>query len=115
MTLTVSSAAGVLANDLDINLGQPGIELSAVLVNGPTNGQLTLNADGSFSYTPAVGFTGTDTFRYSVYDGYADSVNIADVSIQVGGSGSMTCGILASDTANDLAYTNAYPLAGPAD
>ncbi|MGO9527920.1 MAG: cellulase family glycosylhydrolase [Verrucomicrobiia bacterium] len=111
VTLTVSSSAGVLANDLDINLGQPGIQLSAVLVSGPTNGQLTLNADGSFSYTPAVGFTGTDTFRYSVYDGYANSVNIADVSIQVSGSGSITCGILASDTANDPAYTNAYPLA----
>jgi len=77
----------MLANDLDVNLGLSGIQLSAVLVSGPTNGQLTLNADGSFSYTSAVGFIGADTFRYSVYDGYVDSVNIADVSIQVSGSG----------------------------
>ena len=83
-TLSVSSASGVLANDRDINLGQSGIQLAAVWVDGPANGQLTFNADGSFTYTPDPLFVGTDTFRYSVFDGYAHSVNIAAVSIQVG-------------------------------
>jgi len=83
VTLVVSSNAGVLANDLDINLGQPGIQLTTVLVDGPANGQLTLNADGSFSYTPTAGFSGTDTFRYQVNDGYATSVNIGTVVISV--------------------------------
>ena len=82
-TLVVNSASGLLANDIDINKGQPGIQLTAVLVNGPTNGQLGLSVNGAFSYTPAAGFSGTDTFRYLVNDGYASSVNIATVTIQV--------------------------------
>jgi endoglucanase len=82
VTLVVSSP-GVLANDLDINNGQSGIQMTAVLVAGPSNGTLTLNSNGSFQYTSTAGFSGTDTFRYSVYDGYADSVNIATVTIQV--------------------------------
>ncbi len=83
VTLVVNSSSGVLTNDLDINQGQPGIQLQAALVNGPTNGLLTLNSNGSFSYAPNAGFIGTDTFRYRDYDGYAYSVNIATVVIQV--------------------------------
>ena len=40
-TLTVSSNSGVLANDQDINLGQSGINLTAVLVSNPANGLST--------------------------------------------------------------------------
>ncbi|MFA9566423.1 MAG: gamma-glutamyl-gamma-aminobutyrate hydrolase family protein, partial [Acidimicrobiales bacterium] len=40
------AAGGVLANDSDLE-GNP---LTAVLVSGPSNGTLSLNADGSFSY-----------------------------------------------------------------
>lgn len=82
-TLTVSSNLGVLANDQDINLGLSGISLSAVLVANPTNGQLTLNTNGSFTYAPNAGFNGTDTFRYRDFDGYVNSANIATVSIMV--------------------------------
>ncbi len=81
-TLTVSSNSGVLANDQDINLGLPGISLSAVLVSNPANGELTLDTNGAFTYVPNAGFSGTDTFRYQVFDGYVDSANIATVSIQ---------------------------------
>ena len=73
----------MLANDIDINLGQSGIQLAALLVDGPVNGTLSLNTNGSFSYTPNTGFSGTDTFRYQVNDGYATSVNIATVVITV--------------------------------
>jgi hypothetical protein len=46
--LTVA-APGVLANDADAD-GDP---LSALLVSGPAHGTLALNADGSFTYSPA--------------------------------------------------------------
>ena len=36
------------------------------LVSGPLSGTLVFNADGSFSYTPAPGFTGSDSFVYQV-------------------------------------------------
>ena len=67
--LNVSAANGVLANDTNAD-GNP---LSAQLVNGPSNGQLILNNDGSFSYTPNPGFGGTDSFMYSAVNGPAVS------------------------------------------
>jgi VCBS repeat-containing protein len=75
--LTVD-APGVLANDSDPN-NDP---LTAVKVSDPANGTLTLNANGSFAYTPNAGFSGTDTFTYRANDGAADS-NTATVTITV--------------------------------
>ncbi|HEV2148000.1 MAG TPA: Ig-like domain-containing protein [Longimicrobiaceae bacterium] len=72
------AAPGVLANDTD----PEGNTLSAVLVSGPANGTLTLNANGSFTYTPSAGFSGTDQFTYRANDGTADS-NAATVTITV--------------------------------
>jgi hypothetical protein len=34
----------------------------------PAHGSLALNADGTFTYTPQAGFTGTDTFTYTASD-----------------------------------------------
>jgi hypothetical protein len=48
----------------------------------PTNGTLTLNVDGSFSYTPNANFAGSDTFSYHANDGTADS-NVATVIINI--------------------------------
>jgi hypothetical protein len=64
-TTSVDAANGVLANDTD---GE-GDSLTAVLVSGPNYGNLTLNADGSFAYTPGAGFAGSDSFTYEAYDG----------------------------------------------
>jgi len=64
-TTTVSAANGVLANDSDLD----GDSLSAVLVSGPSDGSLTLNSDGSFSYTPIFHYTGNDSFTYESFDG----------------------------------------------
>ena len=43
---------------------------------------MTLNADGSFTYTPNANFNGTDSFTYTASDGTADS-NVATVTITV--------------------------------
>jgi hypothetical protein len=43
--------------------------LSVQVVDLPQHGHLASNADGSFSYTPALDFNGTDTFSYRVSDG----------------------------------------------
>ncbi|MBK7319521.1 LamG-like jellyroll fold domain-containing protein [Candidatus Villigracilis affinis] len=70
-------AAGVLGNDLDLD-GDP---LTVSLVTDVTQGSLTLNSDGSFTYTPDSGFSGEDTFTYQVDDGNA--VDQAIVTIKV--------------------------------
>jgi len=72
------SAPGVLGNDTDAD-GNP---LTAVLVSGPSNGTLTLNANGSFTYAPNANFCGSDSFTYKANDGSADS-NAATVTITV--------------------------------
>ena len=66
--LEVNAVLGVLANDSDVD----GDTLCAILVSGGI-GTLTLNADGSFSYTPEPNFTGTDVFVYKVSDGTLES------------------------------------------
>lgn len=78
-TLTVLPAAGVLANDTDID----GPSQTAVLDSGPAHAAaFGFNADGSFSYTPQPGFTGLDSFVYHADDGTDDS-NSATVTINV--------------------------------
>ena len=54
---------------------------SLVATAGAT-ARVTLNADGSFTYTPAANFNGTDSFTYTASDGTADS-NVATVTITV--------------------------------
>jgi VCBS repeat-containing protein len=61
--------AGVLGNDGDVD----GDRLTVTLASGPSHGALVLNADGSFTYTPAAGFSGIDQFTYQVSDGVSVS------------------------------------------
>ncbi|MDJ0962137.1 MAG: DUF2341 domain-containing protein, partial [Acidimicrobiia bacterium] len=71
--------AGVLANDTD----PESDPMSAVLADGPAHAaSFTLNADGSFDYTPAAGMSGTDSFTYVANDGGGDSA-AATVTITV--------------------------------
>lgn len=52
----------VLANDL-------GAGLSVTAVTQPQHGlAATINADGTVSYSPAVGFVGIDSFSYTITD-----------------------------------------------
>ena len=74
-------AAGVLANDTDPD-GQPVSVGLPRPTSGPSHGTVTLNADGSFEYTPSAGFTGTDSFEYAASDGSLNS-SPATVSIVV--------------------------------
>jgi len=84
-TLTVTAATGVLANDTDVDSGDtktvtgvsfggtPGTVGSAL---AGTYGTLTLNSDGSYSYSAnrpaanalAAGATATETFTYTMQD-----------------------------------------------
>jgi large repetitive protein len=81
-TLTITDIApnNLLANDSDID----GDSLSVVTtpVSGPSNGALTLNADGSFVYTPNANFNGSDSFTYQINDGNSATSNaVASITI----------------------------------
>ena len=123
------AAPGVLGNDTDVD----SATLTAVVVSGPANGTLTLNADGSFTYTPAANFNGTDSFTYKVTDGSLDStpatvaitinaVNDAPVAVpdsyMTNEDTALTIaapGVLANDTDIDSATLTAALVSGPAN
>jgi VCBS repeat-containing protein len=88
-----------LATDID------STTLSAHLVagpqHGPHHGQVTLNADGSFSYTPEANYHGSDSFSYLINDGEMDS-NIATVSLSIA---AVNDAPVASPDSNPLAAT----------
>jgi len=62
-TLNVPAIIGVLANDSSSN------PLSAAVATPPTKGTLSLSTNGSFTYTPDLMASGTDTFTYTATDG----------------------------------------------
>lgn len=68
-TLSVSESRGVLANDNDGD-PEPGVDsvLSARLRKDARKGTVRLRADGSFTYKPDDGASGTDSFTYFVQD-----------------------------------------------
>ena len=75
-TVTPDASSGVLANDFDAEKNP----LTVSLVGTVSNGTLTLNGNGSFSYTHNGSLTTTDSFSYKANDGESDS-NIATVTI----------------------------------
>jgi VCBS repeat-containing protein len=77
-TLLQIPAPGVLGNATDLD----DDAMTAILDTDVANGSLTLNADGSFSYTPDTNFNGADSFTYHANDGTDDS-NTATVSITI--------------------------------
>ncbi|MCP4848881.1 MAG: tandem-95 repeat protein [Verrucomicrobiaceae bacterium] len=68
----------VLANDRDPD----GQNLSVQLISGPGFGAVTARGKGSFTYTPAADFNGTDTLRYVVTDS-SGATDTATVTITV--------------------------------
>jgi uncharacterized repeat protein (TIGR02543 family) len=59
-------APGVLGNDTD----PEGNPLTVVSNTQPSNGTVTQNPDGSFTYTPNPDFCGVDSFTYTISDGH---------------------------------------------
>ncbi|HEX8560198.1 MAG TPA: PxKF domain-containing protein [Pyrinomonadaceae bacterium] len=79
--ISVPAAGGLTSNDSDPDGDALTASAPATSANG---GDVSVSADGSFTYNPPAGFEGTDSFTYTVTDGDgpADS---ATVSINVSG------------------------------
>jgi VCBS repeat-containing protein len=95
----------VLGNDSDPD----GNQLTAVLGSGPSHGTLALNADGSFTYSPAANFNGSDSFTYRASDGTLTS-NLATVALTVSTvNDAPTAAADAYSTGEDTTLTVAAP------
>ena len=67
----------VLANDVDPD-GDPLVITAATAANGV----VTINADGTLTYTPAANFNGSDTISYTISDG-SDGTSTATVAVTI--------------------------------
>ncbi|EMR02768.1 beta strand repeat-containing protein [Cesiribacter andamanensis] len=88
VSISPAAVAGVLAND-------GGDAKTVVAVNGSAanvgtaitttqGGNLTLSADGSFTYNPPAGYEGSDQFTYTLDNGFS-SLATATVTLTVSG------------------------------
>ncbi|MDB9524843.1 cadherin-like domain-containing protein, partial [Oscillatoria sp. CS-180] len=65
--LSVAAAQGLLSNDSDGD--NDALQVTSSDIVSTNGGNVSINSDGSFSYTPADNFNGTDTFDYTLSDG----------------------------------------------
>ena len=80
-TIFVTDDNGVLINDL---YSSASITFSESSSRG---GQVLGNGDGSFSYTPPAGFSGTDSFVYVLSDNYSESAATVTITVNPSGTG----------------------------
>jgi VCBS repeat-containing protein len=121
VTVTASDASYVTAQDTELLLPEGTLQIndsddnpdsgvsccSATLTAAPSNGAVTVDANGSFTYTPASGFSGSDAFQYSLTDSDGNVSAPADVTITVGS------GVQATNTAIVYAYPPAASASVP--
>jgi YVTN family beta-propeller protein len=101
-------APGVLANDNT----DGGGAMTAVLVSPPVNGTLTLGPDGSLTYQPTPGFTGTDSFTYRAANNVGPG-NVATVTLSVVSGPQPPTGLYASAVVgNTVTFRWMPPVAG---
>ena len=74
------------------------LNVVAAIITTAHGGTVELMANGDFTYTPADGYTGTDSFEYQINDGYAAS-DIGSVSITINALPEIT-GTSANNTLN---------------
>ncbi len=79
ITLSESGTVTHQLHGVDVD----GDSLSFELVDGPANGSVTINADGSYSFTASEGYVGEDSFTYRVTDEHGLSRE-ATMAVQVG-------------------------------
>ena len=132
-TTTTNAVTSVLANDTDTNGGDAAI-LTATIGTDPIFGVLSLNSNGSFSYTHDGTENFTDSFTYIPYDGKgyglatSVSINVTPTndppvaypdSITIGLGGTTTLlsnggnNILSNDTDPDADSLTATLVTGP--
>lgn len=99
-----------LDNDADVE----GDKLQASIFSQPSKGQVTLNGDGTFTYVPEAGFTGTTSFIYRVSDGKAWS-GTAAVTVTVLPVNAAPVANGDNVTTNEDAAIRFYPLTNDTD
>ena len=89
-------SGNVLAADVD------GDALSFALDTDASNGTAVVNADGSFTYTPAGDFNGIDSFTFTVDDGNGGTTTeMVSVTVNAANDAPTVAGVLAAAATED--------------
>lgn len=87
-------------------------KLSSEILAPPVHGDLTLNSNGTYNYTPNNGFIGTDQFTYRANDGIVNS-NTATININITNTPPVAHNVTMNiKTLRDGFYTFGGPLNG---
>ena len=113
-TTLVVAAVEETATAIDISANVADVDGTVVLstttvTSGPSNGNLTNNGDGTFSYTGNADFVGSDSFTYTVEDndGQVSSditvtINVSDVNDAPTGTTLVVAAVEETATAIDI-------------
>jgi hypothetical protein len=95
---TVAKNTPTVINELKNDTVIDPLNLSSVVASTPAHGSTTLQSDGTLLYTPATGYTGADSFTYTVADTGGMVSNSATVSINVVATPAPIAGAVAATT-----------------
>jgi hypothetical protein len=88
ISISRNAASGVLLNDAGNNVAVTAVNGNIANVGAAITtiqgGNLTLNADGSFSYNPPPGFEGADNFTYTIDNSFGVT-STATVTLNISG------------------------------
>ncbi len=79
LSISIPAGSGVLANDyMGFN---PLATITASSMTSANGGTVAVMSDGSFTYEPAAGFTGTDAFTYTLMNSTGSSVGTVSITV----------------------------------
>ncbi|MCC3158208.1 DUF11 domain-containing protein [Hymenobacter sp. 15J16-1T3B] len=102
--LNTAVSGNVVLNDSD----QEQNLFTVTLGSAPAHGTLVLNANGTYTYTPATGYTGPDSFTYSACDNATPSLcsGAATVSLRVFSTNTACTSATGSNLLQNPAFTS---------
>jgi VCBS repeat-containing protein len=107
---SVLNGSSVLANDSDPD----GDALTAAKASDPAHGTVSVNANGTFTYAPAAGYTGPDSFTYTASDGALQDTGTVSITVTAVNHAPVTVGDAYSD-AQDTVLSGVSVLANESD
>ncbi|MBI5056517.1 MAG: cadherin-like domain-containing protein [Nitrospirae bacterium] len=107
--MNVSKTINVTANDTGVSNALAPNTLAA---SAPLHGTAAANLDGTITYTPVTGFTGTDVFTYTVKDIIGNVSNSATVTVSVTSPVSETVTVLRAQFRTATATTGDWVVEG---
>ncbi|WP_373080753.1 retention module-containing protein, partial [Zhongshania sp.] len=105
----IISASNLLSNDSDLD--GDALSISAIDTSSANGGSITNNGNGTYTYTPAANYFGTDSFEYSITDSEGGS-STAKVNITVTAVSDLVDGDETNSVDEDTTLTVADGAAG---